>query len=347
MATAKQLPSGSWRVQVFAGYEEKDGKKRAKYKSFTAAKKSEAELLAKQYIVDVRVYKKPEKDEMLFKDALAEYIANRTNIRSTQTILKYKSMVEGFEPINDIPICDIDNSTLMSFVNKLSEKKAQKTVNDYKNLAVSVIREKIPGAVFRVNIGALAEKDEAKESNMPTEVQLASLIKHAEGDELLKTAIYLGAFCMMREGEVAALSKSDIDGNIITISKGMKRGLDKKWYVDTTKTKKIRRVIAPEFVIDAFIKLPGDTLELTPKAIASRYSRLCKKLGYDSLSFHGLRKFGASQWSLENINTAYIQAAGGWSSDNVMKRVYVKAFSNAQEKAFNKMNKKYKKIVNN
>jgi len=345
MATAKQLPSGSWRVQVFAGYEEKDGKKKAKYKSFTASKKSEAELLAKQYVVDVRIYKKPEKDQMLFKDALAEYIANRTNTRSTTTIIKYKSMVEGFKPINDIPVCDIDNSTLMSFVNELSEKKAQKTVLDYKNLAVSVIREKIPGAVFRVNVGTLAEKDEEKESNMPSEVQLANIIKHAENDKL-RIAIYLGAFCMMREGEVAALSKSDIDSNIITVRKAMKRGLDKKWYVDTTKTKKIRRVIAPQFVIDEFMKLPEDTLELSPKAIASRFSRLCKKLGYDNLSFHGLRKFGASQWSLENINTAYIQAAGGWVSDTVMKRVYVKTFSEAQEQAFETMNEKYKKIVN-
>ncbi len=346
MAKAKQLPSGSWRVQVFAGYEEKDGKKRAKYKSFTAPKKSEAELLAKQFEVDVKIYKKPEKNEMLFRDALAEYIANRTNTRSTTTIIKYKSMIEGFEPINNMRICDIDNSTLMSFVNELSENKAQKTVLDYKNLAISVIREKIPGAVFRVNIGTIAEKDEEKESNMPSEVQLVSLIKHATSEEL-KAAIYLGAFCMMREGEVAALSKSDIDGNIITISKAMKRGLDKKWYVDRTKTKKIRRVIAPQFVIDAFMALPEDTLGLTPKAIAGRFDRLCDKLGYDNISFHGLRKFGASQWSLENINTAYIQAAGGWSSDNVMKRVYVKTFSEAQKKAFDTMNEKYLKIVNN
>ncbi len=45
MASAKKLPSGSWRVNLFIGTE--DGKR--KYKSFTAATKREAEFQAAQY----------------------------------------------------------------------------------------------------------------------------------------------------------------------------------------------------------------------------------------------------------------------------------------------------------
>ena len=93
------------------------------------------------------------------------------------------------------------------------------------------------------------------------------------------------------------------------------------------------------------MKLPGESIGLHPRQIANRYKKLVASLGYNDLSFHGLRKFGASQWSLENINTAYIQAAGGWSTDSIMKRVYVKTFSDAQEKAFETMNKKYQNIV--
>ena len=286
------------------------------------------------------------KDEMLFSYALDEYIQNRTNTRSSTTILKYESMKPRFEMINHIPVCDIDNSTLMALINDLSKDFSQKYVNDIKNLAISVIKEKIPGAVFRINTGIVEEQDdEEKLSNMPTEVQLASLLKNSTSPELT-VAIYLGAFCMMREGEVAALSKEDIDGNIITIRKNMKRDLNKQWCIACTKTKKIRKVIAPQFVVDAFMDLPDESLNMTPKAIAGRFNRLCHRLGYDQLSFHGLRKFGASQWSMENINTAYIQEAGGWSSDNVMKRVYIKTFSDAQKTAFETMNEKYNRIVN-
>ena len=45
MASARKLPSGSYRVNLFVGME--NGKR--KYKSFTAPTKKEAELLAAQY----------------------------------------------------------------------------------------------------------------------------------------------------------------------------------------------------------------------------------------------------------------------------------------------------------
>ena len=50
MATAKKLPSGSWRILVYS-HTDQDGKRR--YKSFTAPTKKEAEFLAADY-QDVR-----------------------------------------------------------------------------------------------------------------------------------------------------------------------------------------------------------------------------------------------------------------------------------------------------
>ena len=46
MANARRLPSGSWRCQVFAGYEIRDGKKVKLRESFTAPTKREAEAQA-------------------------------------------------------------------------------------------------------------------------------------------------------------------------------------------------------------------------------------------------------------------------------------------------------------
>ena len=48
MASARKLPSGNYRVNLFIGME--NGKR--KYKSFTAPTKKEAELLAAQYNVE-------------------------------------------------------------------------------------------------------------------------------------------------------------------------------------------------------------------------------------------------------------------------------------------------------
>ena len=54
MATAKVLPSGAYRVRVFAGKE--NGK--SIYKSFTAPTKKEAEYLATQYLMEATEKKK-------------------------------------------------------------------------------------------------------------------------------------------------------------------------------------------------------------------------------------------------------------------------------------------------
>ena len=47
MATAKKLPSGAWRVLVYAG---KDAEGKRQYKSFTAMDKREAEFAAAEWL---------------------------------------------------------------------------------------------------------------------------------------------------------------------------------------------------------------------------------------------------------------------------------------------------------
>ena len=97
MATAKKLPSGSWRCQVFSHYEivlDKNGKpvidpktKKQKqkriYKSFTcddpsARGKRKAEAMAAEW-ADNKEIKKDEEVQMTFDDALEKYIQEAIN----------------------------------------------------------------------------------------------------------------------------------------------------------------------------------------------------------------------------------------------------------------------------
>lgn len=72
MATAKKLPSGSWRCLVY-GYTDSNNKRH--YKSFTANTKKEAERLAANYAVD--------KQESI---AIPEYISNEVVIKNGWSI---------------------------------------------------------------------------------------------------------------------------------------------------------------------------------------------------------------------------------------------------------------------
>lgn len=100
MATAKKLPSGSWRCQVFSHFEEQiqpDGsvKKKRIYKSFTCndpsargKRKCEAEATAwaagKEQFSGIQ--------SINFGDAMDNYINSRENVLSPRTISEYRKM---------------------------------------------------------------------------------------------------------------------------------------------------------------------------------------------------------------------------------------------------------------
>ena len=85
MATAKKLPSGSWRVQVYAG---KDANGKLQYRSFTRPTKKEAEYEALQWQLH---YKEVSRDNtaMTLAEAMDKYIASKDGILSPSTIRGY------------------------------------------------------------------------------------------------------------------------------------------------------------------------------------------------------------------------------------------------------------------
>ena len=99
MATAKKLPSGSWRVQLYAG-KTPDGKRR--YLSFTANTKKEAEYQALQYQLH---YKEVNRDptSMTLDEAMEKYISSKDGILSPSTIRGYENIrrnnLKGLMPL--------------------------------------------------------------------------------------------------------------------------------------------------------------------------------------------------------------------------------------------------------
>lgn len=70
MATARKLPSGSYRVKVFKGYKYINGQKKREYESFTAPTKAEAEALASAWKLD----RKQRPEDVSVHDAIRKYI---------------------------------------------------------------------------------------------------------------------------------------------------------------------------------------------------------------------------------------------------------------------------------
>ena len=120
MATAKKLPSGSWRCQVFSHFEEQiqpDGtvKKKRIYKSFTCddpstrgKRKCEAEAAA--WAADKEQFSGIQSID--FGDAMDNYINSRENVLSPRTISEYRKMRKRY--CKDLMEKKIENGDFVS-----------------------------------------------------------------------------------------------------------------------------------------------------------------------------------------------------------------------------------------
>lgn len=335
MATARVLPSGSWRVRTFVGIE--NGKKI--YKSFTAPTKAEAELMATQYVID-KDKKKKRKSDNLFCDELSKYITSKEAVLSPATIKGYKNiermLEKNYSDFYNMKISDIEQEHVQEVINSLTKTKSPKTVRNYHGLISSVIGSNL-------NLNTTMPQRVQPELYIPSDDEIKALVKAVKDTEL-EIPVLLGAFCMMRRGEICGLSLSDIKGTTIHVHHSLVLGPDKKWYLKAPKTESSDRYIeAPQFVIDR-IKEVGHITTYNPHSLTIAFERALKKNGINHFRFHDLRHYSASIRHALGIPDAYIMADGGWSSDKVLKAVYRHAMDDRKKEMSDKANSHFESL---
>ena len=117
---AKKLPSGSWNVQVFVGFDENGKKIR---KSFTAPTKKEAEYLAASFKAHHQEVTR-DSTAMTLSEAIDKYIKFKGATISPSTVRGYRNIQKNtFKSIMHVKI------------NKLTVNKIQEAINMvYKNI---------------------------------------------------------------------------------------------------------------------------------------------------------------------------------------------------------------------
>ena len=149
MATAKKLPSGSWRCQAFSHTEkvidEKTGKTKSKrvYESFTSDDpslrgKKEAEAAAALFQLNKE--KRPKSHEyrnMTLSEAIDAYIESREAInRSPTTIQDYRCIQKNaFQDIMDSKLKDLDEEILQEAINVEARRPSRKRARNPKPIS--------------------------------------------------------------------------------------------------------------------------------------------------------------------------------------------------------------------
>lgn len=328
LATARKLPSGSWRVQSY-DYTDESGKRH--YKSFTASTKDKAELLAAQY----RATGRKLRSEGTFAEYAQTYIDRRTSVLSASTIREYTGYIDRYlTEFGKKKISTLTQEDIQSEVNILAKDLSPKTVRNVHGFIRAVL------AVYHPELAlhTILPKKIPPALYIPTEGEIQRLMRHVEGTRM-ELPILLAAFGPMRRGEICALRAENIEGRVVHVCENMVLTKDNQWIIKAPKSFAGDRYIEyPQFVADKWKALTGRVVDMLPSQISDHFADLLSKAGLPHFRFHDLRHYSASIQHAMGIPDAYIMERGGWKNDGVLKQVYRHALSDQSRHMSDKVN---------
>ena len=340
MATAKKLPSGSWRVKTYFG---KDSNGKNIYKSFTAPTKKEAERLASQCRNNYdREHFGEISDETIGK-VVDKYIEAKKNILSPATVRGYMSVRNNLiEEISSLEVKALKSANTQVWIGHLSANHSPKTVRNAYGLLTAALEMFYPDKSLRVQL----PQKENKQLYVPTDDDIKMILDYfKEYDYDMYIACLLSAFGTLRRSELCALTSEDVEGNVISINKAMIKDVSGNWILKTTKTTSSTRMVEfPQFVIDALPK-EGRLVNITPSRVSDRFIKTLKKLDRRDFRFHDLRHYSASVMHAIGVPDVYIMERGGWKSDNTLKKIYRGKMDDYQRKFTDITNNHFSGIV--
>lgn len=314
-----ELPSGKVRYSAYLG---KDASGKQIRKSFTADTMKEAKQQAAVWMLK---HKTPTVTTL--RSAITSYIDLRASVLSPATIRGYRAILRQLE---DMPLImlsfrldAITPEEMQKFINDYSVSHSPKTVrNVFGLMAAAADRH---GVSWRVQLPAKERPD----LPVPDSGDVKEILCAFKGSEL-EIPILLG-ICGLRRSEICALRyPEDFTGNTVHVHRALVPGSDNQYHEKTTKTYHSDRfVVLPDNVIST-IKKRGYITKLSPIQISHNFTRHSKSKGLPVFRFHSLRSFMVSYLHSQGVPDAYIQKAGGWSTDYVMKQVYRKTLQDQE-----------------
>ncbi|MBE6555775.1 MAG: site-specific integrase [Ruminococcaceae bacterium] len=330
MATRRQ--NGRWRAQVYVGTDA-DGKR--KYQTFEADTRDEADYLALTYKLGKG--KSVRNNAITLRMAMKACIESKKGILSPTTIRSYESIELNFGDYLDTPLHQVDKIGLQTAINRYmfssnSGKgvRSSKSVRNAFGFISSVLKQN------DINIGDIAlPRKQDIEYATPFDAELANIFEAVRGTSI-EIPVLLATFCSLRRGEICGLRFSDVDYDrkLIKIERSRLQ-MGALQVVKEPKTAKSKRVVfVSDYILDLIRCIPHASendyiFPLTPDVITKRFLLILRKNGLPECRFHDLRHSFASVLYSHGIDISYIQSIGGWSTDRVMKRVYIQTSQDA------------------
>lgn len=340
MPKAEQLPSGTWRIRVYAG--KIDGKHI--YIPLTATTKEEVELLACQYTLDKKRKKADAKlpidKRMTVGDAIDQHIADIADVLSPTTVRRYMSDRERFFPsIMEIKLCDLTQPDIQRAVSHDSKKYSPKSVHCAHGLLSAALSSYLPDFKLKTNLPQMVEPDVI----VPEDEDIQRFLACIEGT-WMEGAVLLGACCGLRRSEICGLKFEDINikNSTIYVRRTVIKDKDGKWVVrEKTKTVKSKREIkVSEAIIERLLSFRGESdfiVNVVPDTISKSFIDLRDDLEI-KCRFHDLRHYNASIMLALGIPDKYAMERMGYSTPGTLKKVYQHTMKGKRQEVADKVN---------
>lgn len=318
MATAKQLPSGSWRVRVYMGM--KDGKK--VFESITRPTKKEAEYAA----LELELHHKDvarDSAALYLSEAMQMYIDDRRATLSPATISGYDKMRRlYFQSLQNIPLKKITQQHVQREIDLLARTLAPKTVANAHGFLNAVFAEYHPNIVLRTKL----PKKQKFQPTIPDAAIIAKIFD-AVKDTDIEIPVHLAIWLGLRLSEIRALRFANVYDDRVIIDSAI---VDVKGVAVEKQTKSFagtRMIPAPKKLVDMIRSLPHETptdfvTPMTGHAIYKRFTRILDAHNIPHCRFHDLRHANASIMLMLGVPDKYAMERLGHATNSTLKNVY-------------------------
>lgn len=266
---------------------------------------------------DLSAYK--DAASLTFQEAAERFLRESAGVLSPSTINGYKSMLRR---LPDALLCRrlpaVGQAELNAVVRACSGM-SPKTVRNMHGFALSVIHYYNPDFRAHTKLPVWNESD-----YYAPEAEDVKRILDAVAGTRYEVAYQL-AVMGLRRSEICAADASDLDGDTLRISRVKVPDPDGGYTIkQSTKTGYTRDVILPHALAEK-LRAQGRAFDGNPEVLDHHLRIVQARLGIDRFTFHKFRHYFVSQGSAMGIPDKYLQVAGGWRTDRVMKRRYLQA----------------------
>lgn len=312
--TPRQLPSGSWRVQLLI-----DGKR------ISVTEETEQACIARAMAIRENMLAPADKSQKpSLSVAIDRYIEARESILSPATIRGYRNIQKSrFQSQMKRPVNSMSERDWQRAVNAEAKLCSSKTLKNAWGFVSSVLREET-GVSYSISLPQVLSEPRA----FLEPDQIKVFLEHARGNKYEIAALL--ALCSLRVSEIIALTwdQIDLEHKIISV-KGAVVPNEKHQYVKKKENKNqtSRRevpIMIPQLLdaLKAADKRTPDVVPYHPRTIQNAINRICKEAGLPEVGTHGLRHSFASLAYHLNMPEKIAMQIGGWSNDATMRKIY-------------------------